>query len=298
MTGLTNYTASNELNWLTGQVPQPALPSVWLGLFTVVGTDAGSGFTEVSGNGYARVQVAGSDVTNGTTASGNNTLNFAAVPAWIVAGMRIYNVTTPASIVSLTVLSKTATTVVMSGNAAGAGVGNGDTITFSAFGAPSGTAPSTITNGAIITMAPASGAGWGDCIAFGLFDAATTGNLTAWDFLGNFAWLPFESTNVGTGDGPVFTAKANGYSNTNPIVFTAEYGGTLPNLTAGTITGYTVNFVANVATDSFTATQTSGGAAVTSSTTGSGMVRKIVQQSIPSGVTALFAASALTITAA
>lgn len=298
MTGLTNYTANNELNYVTGQQPQPALPAVWLGLFTGVGTDAGSGFTEVSGNGYARTQVGGSAVTNGTTASGNNTLHFASTPAWIVAGMAIYDVTAPSVVTGLTVLSTTGTTVVMSGNASGAGVGNGDTISFSAFAPSSGTGPSTTTNGAIVTMAPATLAGWGSVIAFGLFDSLAAGNLMVWDFLGIFPWLPFESTNVGSGAGPVFSAKANGYSNNDPIVFTAEYGGTLPTLTAGTITSYTTNFVANVATDSLTVTQTAGGAAITSSTTGSGMLRKILQQSIPSGVTASFAPSSLVITGA
>ncbi len=297
MTGLTNYSAARTLDWVTAQQPQPALAAIYLGLFTAVGTDAGTGFTEVTGGSYARVQVGGTLTTNGTTASGNPTLHFASVPAWIVAGMTIYDTTDPTAIGTLTVLSTTATTVTMSGNAGGSGVGNGDVIQFSAFAAPSGTAPSSTTNGAIVTM-PAATADWGTCIAWGLFDASTSGNLLVWDFLGLFTWLPFESTNVGSGNGPVFTVKANGYSNTDPIVFTNEYGGTLPTLTAGTLTSYTANFVANVATDSFTATQTSGGSAITSSSTGSGMVRKIARQSIPSGVTASFAASGLSLTAA
>src|ERR1035437_371309 len=70
--------------------------------------------------------------TNGTTAAGNNTLNFATTPSWVVAGMVIANQTTPSSIPSgLIVASVTGTTVVMSGNAAGAGVGSSDNIVFS-----------------------------------------------------------------------------------------------------------------------------------------------------------------------
>lgn len=293
MSGLSDYAAKDVLNWMAGAVAMPSLPAVWLALFTVVGTDAGSGFTEVSGGSYARVQVAGTATTNGTTASGNATLNFASTPSWIVAGMYIYDITAPSVIpAATTVISVTATTVVMSANATGGGVGGTDVIAFSSFAPATGTAPSTITNNSVITFPTATGA-WGTAIAFGLYDASTSGNLLNWDFLGNFNWLPFESTSVGSGAGPVFTAKANGYTNLDPIVFTAEYGGTLPTLTAGTITGYTVNFVANVTTDTFTATQTSGGSAITSSSTGSGMVRKIVQQVIPNGVTTSFQAANL-----
>lgn len=294
MTGFSDYLAKASLNWLAGAQPMPSLPSVWLALFTAVGTDAGTGFTEVTGGSYARVQVAGSAATNNTTASGNNTLHFASTPSWIQPGMYIYDLTTPSAIpAATTVVSVTGTTVVMSANAAGAGVGNADSIGFSAFAPATGSAPSSIVNNSIITF-PTATASWGTVIAFGLYDASTSGNLLDWDFLGNYNWLPFESTNVGAGNGPVFTVKANGYSNGDPVVLTAEYGGTLPTLTAGTITGYTPNFVANQATDSLTLQQTAGGSAITSSSTGSGMMRKIVQQAIPSGVTSSFAASSLT----
>jgi len=70
--------------------------------------------------------------TNNTTAAGNDTLHFASTPAWVKVGMTIYDLTTPASIPSATTVSSvTATTVVMSANAAGAGVGSGDDIVFS-----------------------------------------------------------------------------------------------------------------------------------------------------------------------
>lgn len=69
--------------------------------------------------------------TNNTTSPGNNTLNFASTPTWITAGMLIYDLTTPSALpLGTTVLSKTGTTVVMNGNAAGAGVGSGDNIIF------------------------------------------------------------------------------------------------------------------------------------------------------------------------
>lgn len=70
-------------------------------------------------------------VTNNTTAAGNNTLNIAAVPSWVSAGMLVVDSTASSVIpVNTTVLSKTGSTVVMSNNATGAGVGNGDTIVF------------------------------------------------------------------------------------------------------------------------------------------------------------------------
>lgn len=297
MTGLANYSADNLLNYLTGSVPMPALPAAWMALFTAVGTDAGSGFTEVSGNGYARVQVGGSAVTNATTASGNNTLHFASTPAWLVAGMQIFDVTTPASIpTNTTILSTTGTTVVMSANAAGAGVGSGDTISFSAFSPQAtGTGPASIQNGSIITMPQATGAGWGTVIAFALYDASTTGNLQIWDFLGGFSWLPFEIPTASN----LATVKGNGMSSNDPIVFTNEYGGTLPTLSTGTMTGFTVNFVATPATDTINIDTTTGPATpIVTTSSGSGMVRKIVQQSIPAGVTASFAAAALVATAA
>ena len=285
MTGFTDYTAQNELNYIAGLVTQPALPAVWLALFTGSGSDNGSGFTEVAGGSYARVQVGGSVSTSGTTASGNAVLNFSSVPAWITPGMTIYDATAPSVIpAGTTVLSKTGTTVTMSANATGAGVGSGNAINFSAFSAATGTGPSQITNSATITF-PAATANWGTAVSFGLYDAATSGNLMLWDWLGAFNWLPCTITSASPG---IFTAKANGYSNGDPVVYSIEYGGTAP---TGLTPGNTIQTVAGAATDTFNI-------GVNTSSTGSGNVRKIVQQSIPAGVTASFAPAALVATAA
>lgn len=302
MTGLTNYTADNELSWLTGAAAQPTLPSVYCGLFTAVGTDANSGFTEVSGGSYARVQVAGSAATDNTTANGNNTLHFSSVPSWVAAGMYIYDATASTVIPSgTTVASFTSTTVVMSGNASGAGVGNGDSIVFSAFAAPSGTSPSTVTNNAVITFPPAT-ANWGTVIAWGLFDASTSGDLLLWDFLGAYNWLPGFGSSVGSGNGMVFSSHAHGFADGDPIVATVEYGGTLPTVTQGQLSSYEINYAANITTDTLTLSSVSTGQsssnAVWTSTTSAFMLRKLVQQSIPQNVTASFAASALTAYAA
>src|SRR5215469_12780817 len=116
MAGLSDFSATNFLNYLTGQVAVPALPSVFLALLTAAPTsDAGTGGTEVSGGAYARVQVAGAAATNAATASANNTLHFAATPAWITPGMTVRDATSAAVIpAGTTVSSVTSTTVVMS----------------------------------------------------------------------------------------------------------------------------------------------------------------------------------------
>ncbi len=71
--------------------------------------------------------------SSGTAATGT-TLHFANVPANIVAGMVVYDATTPTAITygatPTTVVSTTATTVVISAAVTGAGVGSGDSILF------------------------------------------------------------------------------------------------------------------------------------------------------------------------
>jgi len=292
MPGLSDSSAESLLNWESGQTAMPALVNRFLALFTVAPSDAGSGGTEVSGGSYARVQVAGPATTNNTTASGNATLHFASTPAWIVPGMTITDVTAPSVIpAGTTVLSVTGTTVVMSANASGGGVGNGDSIQFSAWpaasassGAEPATSPASVTNGAVVTFPAATGS-WGTVVAFGVYDALTSGNYISGDYLGNYSWLPFTCTNASPG---VFTSPANGYSNGDPVVVTQKYGGTLP-ATGGSFAGALT--VAGVSGDNFNV-------GVNTTGTGDGMVRKITQQSVPSGVTASFAASSLTLTAA
>lgn len=294
MSGLSDYTADNLLNYISGQLAFPSLPAVYLALFTTAPTsDSGSGATEVSGGSYARVQVGGTGTTNNTTASGNATLHFASTPAWLTAGMTVRDATSSSVIpAGTTVLSTTGTTVVMSANATGGGVGNGDTIVFSAFSAASAssgtepnTTPAAVTNANATVTFPQATANWGTVLAFGLYDASSSGNLIAWDYLGNYRWLPFSCTSASPG---VLTSPAHGYSNADSVIVTTKYGGTLPT-TGGSWSGALT--VANVTTDTFTA-------GVNTTGTGDGQVRKITQQSIPINVTASFATSALTVSTA
>jgi len=293
--GLSDYTAQALLNFESGQAAMPALAARYLALFTTApSSDAGAGGTEVSGGAYARVQVAGSAATNNTTASGNATLHYASVPSWIVAGMTATDITTPGVIPSgATVLSTTTTTVVLSANATGAGVGNGDTIVFSAWPAASAssgnepaTSPASVANGATVTFAQAT-ANWGTVVAFGLYDAATSGNLISWDYLGAYKWVPFTCASASPG---VLTcdSTSDAPANSSSIVVTQKFGGGLPT-TGGSWAG--ILTTANLSGATFTA-------GVNTTSIGGGSFRQVTQQSIPSGVTASFSGSTITLSAA
>lgn len=286
---ITGFNAQNFLNATAGSLLMPSTYARWLALFTTAPTDADSGSVEVSAGGYARVQVAGSLVTNATTSSSSAVLNFAAtVPSWIVAGMRIRDATTPAALGVVTVLSTTSTSVTMSANASST-VGSGDTITFSAFSAASSQAPATAVTNAIIAFAQAT-ASWGTVVAFGLYDAVTSGNLWDWDWLGNDPWYPctinLASPGVITAIGITAGSTPNLANGAN-VVLTARFGGNVPSSLAAE-TPYTV---AGLSADTFNVS-------VNTSATGAAMVRQITEQSIPINVTASFASGALTLAAA
>jgi len=292
MSGLSDYAAQALLNWETGLAAMPAVTNRYLALFTTAPTaDAGTGGTEVTGGAYARVQIAGQGTTNASTSTSSATLSFASTPAWIVPGMSVKDVTSPTAITGgQTVLSVTGTTVVMSANA-NASVGSGDTLQFSMWPASSAssgsepaTVPATVTNGGVITF-PAATANWGTVVAYGVYDALTGGNLINWDYLGNYKWQPFTCSNASPG---VLTCPASNLTNGTSLVVTTKFGGTLPS-TGGSWAGILTS--ANGATDSFTA-------GVNTTSTGDGSFRQVLQQSIPSGVTASFASTTFTLTSA
>jgi hypothetical protein len=216
MSGFTDRVSQGILNHITGKSAIFSIPTAYVALFTGVGTDAGSGFTEVSGGSYARVSTAAGD--------------------WNSA---------------------------------------------------SGTSPSSITNANAITF-PTATAGWGNVIAFGLFDASSSGNLLCWDFFGSYDWLP---ATVSAASPAVITAKAHGFSAADLVEWTIEYGGVNPTFSASNFTG--ILTVVSPTTDTFTVTN--GGTAVNASATGNGMIRKLISQAIASGVQPSFPASSLTI---
>lgn len=157
----------------------------------------------------------------------------------------------------------------------------------SSWNSASGTSPSTITNNGALTFPTATGS-WGTVIAVGLYDALTSGNLLAWDYLGNFSWLPCTVSNASPG---IITAHAHGFSAADPLIFTTEFGGTVPTFSQSNFTG--VLSCVSPATDTFSVTNAA--TAVNTSSTGNGMIRKIVQQAIASGVQASFANAVLTL---
>jgi len=137
--------------------------------------------------------------------------------------------------------------------------------------AAAGSAPASTSNASAITF-PTSTGSWGTVVGWTQHDASTAGNMIFSDYFGGFLWLPFTCTSASPG---VFTVPGHGYSNGDTVVVTAEDGGTLPT-TGGSFSGLLT--VANVTTDTFTV-------GVNTTGTGSGMVRKVVAQTIGSGVT-------------
>ena len=300
MTGFSNYSADNVGNFHFVGIPMPALTAAWLALFTAVGTDAGTGFTEISGNGYARVQVMGAVAATASFTTGSPNITMTANPGWVVPGMNVYDLTNGQQIG--TVLTYSGTALVLTANAAHASSGSTDSLVFSLFPQFSGTAPSTSTNGGVATFPTPTGGGWATAtIAWGIYDAATVGNLLEWDFLGSSAWAPFTNTSVGSGNGAVFTQHAHGLSNGSGVVVSTELGGTLSTVTQGQLISYLVNYAANVTTDTFTlsssSTAPSSGNAVWTSTTGDGSARLVTPFTV-GNATASFAASTLTLSLA
>ena len=164
--------------------------------------------------------------------------------------------------------------------------------------ASTSTDPTTISNSGTTNAAinfPTATANWGTVVAFGIYDAASAGNLLAWDWLGNYQWEPCTISSASPG---VFTAHAHGFAASDPIVFTNVFGGTAPSLAGGSgaIGSNNVSLVVSPTTDTFTAT--TAGTAINTTATGNGMVRKIVQQSVPSGVQPSFASGQLVLQAA
>jgi hypothetical protein len=217
MTGFTDRVSQGILNHVTGKSALFSIPTAHVGLFTGVGIDAGTGFTEVSGTGYARVATAAAD-----------------------------------------------------------------------WNAATGSGPSSIVNANPIAF-PIPTAAWGTAIGMGIFDALTTGNLLAWDFLGNYLWFP---ATVSSGTPAIITSPAHGYLAGDTVQWTIEYGGTNPTFAVGSFTGPLI-VGGSPLTNSFTVTN--GGVGVNTSAPGNGMVRKVVPQIISAGVLVSFPAGSLNI---
>lgn len=147
--------------------------------------------------------------------------------------------------------------------------------------AASGSAPSTNSNVNPINFPTTTGSGWGNTLAWGIWDSLSSGNLLYWDFLGYDPWFPCSITLASPGviTAPGVTAGSiPTLVNSALVVFTAEYGGTLPTA----IVQYTQYAVAGLSGDVFNV-------GVNTATAGAGMVRQLTVQSIPVNVTPSFA---------
>lgn len=156
--------------------------------------------------------------------------------------------------------------------------------------AASGTTPVTIANNATISF-PAATANWGTVVAFGIYDAATSGNLLFWDYLGNYSWQDCFISSASPG---VFSCHAHGFNAADTVVYSTQFGGTVPSFSQSNLTG----LLAVVSPSTDTLSVTNGGTAVNTSSSGDGAVRKVAQQVVSSGVTVSFASSALVLSLA
>jgi hypothetical protein len=75
MTGFTDRVSKGILDHITGKSALFSIPTAYIALFTAVGIDAGSGFTEVSGGSYARVSTAAGDWNSASGSAPSSTSN-------------------------------------------------------------------------------------------------------------------------------------------------------------------------------------------------------------------------------
>lgn len=144
-------------------------------------------------------------------------------------------------------------------------------------------------NGTAITFATAT-ANWGEVVAFAIHDHVSADQILYWGYLRNAT--PLDAPGTATDSGDQFTSYAHGLAVNDRVVFVAPDGGTLPTgISAGT-----VYHVINTATDTFQVSTTQGGSAVTLTTNGEFIARRILPKTVNDGDTASFAIGDLDIT--
>jgi hypothetical protein len=107
MSGLTNYTSQGVLNHIVGKTAIFTLKPSFVALFTAAGLDDGTGFTEISGNAYARATTAAADwaAATGTAPSTIQNANPIVFPtstgAWgTIAAFGIYDALTAGNLLA------------------------------------------------------------------------------------------------------------------------------------------------------------------------------------------------------
>jgi hypothetical protein len=129
---------------------------------------------------------------------------------------------------------------------------------------------------------------WGTVVAFGIFDAVSSGNLLYWGWLGSDAGRVF----TGLAASEILTAPGHTLVNDDQVRVLTIPGATLPTgLSEGT-----TYFVIGVSGNTFQLSATQGGAAINITVDGAGLVAKIEAKPITTGDTVTFAGGALVIT--
>lgn len=141
------------------------------------------------------------------------------------------------------------------------------------------------TNGVQITFPTASGT-W-NVVAFGFYDASSGGNLLCWSpMFGS----PFPYTAAVSGN--LFTAPGSAYANNDTVRLALIPGDTLP----GGFDTATTYYVRNVSGTTFNLSLTSGGAAITVASFGSGLIASVEPKSVLNGETCAIGSGGLVIT--
>jgi hypothetical protein len=138
-------------------------------------------------------------------------------------------------------------------------------------------------NGTAITF-PLATADWGTIVAFGIFDASTSGNLLYWGWLGNDAGKVFTCTLASPG---ILTVPGHTFTNGNLVRVLSIPGAALPTGSPGLVEGTTYT-VAGVSGNTFNL-------GVNTTAAGAGLVALVIPKPILADDTASFAASAISI---
>jgi len=303
MAGLADFAAMRQLNDALGVIPlNVASASRFAALFVTMPADTGAGGTEVSGGSYARVQFAGTITVNGSTTTASPTLHVASVPAWLAAlgsaangaGVNVYDTTTGQQIGTISTCTSGGTTITLTANAANA-VGATDVLAFSAFspavassGAEPATTPCSATLNSQINYAVSSGS-WGTIPGLGVYDALTSGNLYAFDYLnltGAGKYSPCSITSASPG---VVTCTDQTFTNGNSVVFSNKIGGSLPTLSSGSWSG--LQTVAGVSGNTFNV-------GLNTTSIGDGLVRPVTPLTVGASPTNVFFPSSSIVMAA
>jgi hypothetical protein len=311
MPGQADFSALQLLGDVTSTSPVGTVTNRFLALFTAAPlNDAGTGGTEVSGTGYARVQFCGGVFCTASFTTASTVLTVASTPAWLTAlgtpltpgfGANVYDMSVTGVGAQIgTVQSCVGTTLTLQAPALHASQGAADQLQVSAFplpvasvGAEPTTVASSITNTAQINFAQAGGA-WGTALSWAIYDAVTAGNMRFWDYLGNFPWLPAICNSNAT---MTVTMPRHGFLVGQAVAVSAKPGGNFPTfLTSNLTNNVGTLLVSAVSTD--TIFVQNGGTTVGTSTTGDFMVRGITLQPIPQNITAQFPAGSFVVYAA